>query len=372
MCYAVGWTHHTVGVQYIRAASIVQLLLGNIGRPGGGILALRGHASIQGSTDIPTLYELLPGYIPMPHANGHTTLKEFIESDSSKGGFWGHMRRLHRVSLLKAYYGDAATAQNEFAFQHLPRVLGIHSFYETIMGRSTERSRVISSSVKIRPSVRRTALHQRRRIANLEWLVVRDLSRSRRRRFGKTDPRIGEDGGLLLSGGRPHREKRLVHQHAASVAVASQSDRTAGGCRSELWFYYHLGKRIREKLARRAIDAIGRSSISRGTIRPAARSRSRAPRRCCARSTAGTPKARRSAYTELKADGSTGCGCWIYCGVTKRARTKPLAQAAQRAELGRARVGLGVAGQPAHALQSRFGRSRRQAVERAQEVRLVG
>ena len=67
-CYAVGWTQHTVGVQYIRTAAIIQLLLGNIGRPGGGILALRGHASIQGSTDIPTLYNLLPGYLPMPHA----------------------------------------------------------------------------------------------------------------------------------------------------------------------------------------------------------------------------------------------------------------------------------------------------------------
>jgi formate dehydrogenase major subunit len=65
--YSVGWTQHTVGVQYIRAASILQLLLGNIGRPGGGILALRGHASIQGSTDIPTLYNILPGYLPMPH-----------------------------------------------------------------------------------------------------------------------------------------------------------------------------------------------------------------------------------------------------------------------------------------------------------------
>ncbi|MDQ1505711.1 MAG: formate dehydrogenase major subunit, partial [Actinomycetota bacterium] len=67
-CYAVGWTQHTVGVQYIRTAAVIQLLLGNIGRPGGGILALRGHASIQGSTDIPTLYDLLPGYIPMPHS----------------------------------------------------------------------------------------------------------------------------------------------------------------------------------------------------------------------------------------------------------------------------------------------------------------
>src|SRR5438309_2113486 len=64
-CYSVGWTQHSVGVQYIRTAAIIQLLLGNIGRPGGGILALRGHASIQGSTDVPTLYNLLPGYLPM-------------------------------------------------------------------------------------------------------------------------------------------------------------------------------------------------------------------------------------------------------------------------------------------------------------------
>src|SRR4051794_21024593 len=61
--YSVGWTQHTVGAQYIRTACIIQLLLGNIGRPGGGIVALRGHASIQGSTDIPTLYNILPGYI---------------------------------------------------------------------------------------------------------------------------------------------------------------------------------------------------------------------------------------------------------------------------------------------------------------------
>ena len=66
ICYAVGWTQHSKGVQIIRSAAILQLLLGNIGRPGGGILALRGHASIQGSTDIPTLYDILPGYLPMP------------------------------------------------------------------------------------------------------------------------------------------------------------------------------------------------------------------------------------------------------------------------------------------------------------------
>jgi len=66
MCYALGWTQHSKGVQIIRAAAILQMLLGNMGRPGGGIMALRGHASIQGSTDIATLYDILPGYLPAP------------------------------------------------------------------------------------------------------------------------------------------------------------------------------------------------------------------------------------------------------------------------------------------------------------------
>jgi formate dehydrogenase major subunit len=114
-CYAVGWTQHTVGVQYIRTASILQLLLGNIGRPGGGILALRGHASIQGSTDIPTLFNILPGYIPMPHAHEDMDLDAFVAGDAAKKGYWGNMKS-YLVSLLKAYWGPAATADNDFCF----------------------------------------------------------------------------------------------------------------------------------------------------------------------------------------------------------------------------------------------------------------
>src|SRR5205814_921566 len=84
--YAVGWTQHTSGVQNIRAAAIVQALLGNIGRPGGGIMALRGHASIQGSTDIPTLYNILPGYLPMPHPHAHQDLDMYVEKNAPDTG----------------------------------------------------------------------------------------------------------------------------------------------------------------------------------------------------------------------------------------------------------------------------------------------
>ena len=82
-------------MQIIRAAAIIQLLLGNIGRPGGGILALRGHANIQGSTDIPTLYDILPGYIPMPHPQRGDDLDEFVEQERPDDGRLGRARRLH-------------------------------------------------------------------------------------------------------------------------------------------------------------------------------------------------------------------------------------------------------------------------------------
>src|SRR5438046_7850596 len=131
-CYAVGWTQHTVGVQYIRTAAIIQQLLGNIGRPGGGILALRGHASIQGSTDIPTLYNILPGYLPMPHAQPVLDLARYLELNSSPTGFWGHMDE-YFVSLLKAWFGDAATAENDYCFDYLPRISGDHSTYRSVM-----------------------------------------------------------------------------------------------------------------------------------------------------------------------------------------------------------------------------------------------
>ena len=107
--YSVGWTHHTGRHQYIRGAAIIQLLLGNMGRPGGGILALRGHASIQGSTDIPTLFNLLPGYLPMPKAGQARHLRRLpgtVASEQQKG-FWANASD-YAVSLLKACWGDAA------------------------------------------------------------------------------------------------------------------------------------------------------------------------------------------------------------------------------------------------------------------------
>jgi formate dehydrogenase-N alpha subunit len=124
--YALGWTHHSHSVQLIHAAAMLQLLLGNIGRPGGGLNALRGHANIQGGTDCGMAYHNLPGYIPIPKAD-HPTLDSFLKEATptplrpESVNFWSNTDRFV-VSQLKAYYGDAATSQNQFGYELHPKL----------------------------------------------------------------------------------------------------------------------------------------------------------------------------------------------------------------------------------------------------------
>jgi formate dehydrogenase major subunit len=126
MMYALGWTHHSHSVQLIHTAAMLQLLLGNIGRPGGGLNALRGHANIQGGTDCGMAYHNLPGYIPIPKAD-HSGLDTFLKAVTpaplrpNSTNFWSNTDRF-AVSQLKAYYGAAATDQNQFGYELHPKL----------------------------------------------------------------------------------------------------------------------------------------------------------------------------------------------------------------------------------------------------------
>jgi formate dehydrogenase major subunit len=191
LVYSVGWTQHSVGVQYIRAGAIIQLLLGNVGRPGGGVLALRGHASIQGSTDIPTRFNLLPGYLPMPHHALHATFREWIDGmrHPEQKGFWADAQA-YAASLLKAYWGDAATADNDYGYDYLPRMTGDHGTYQTALN-------MIDGKVKgyfllgQNPAVgSEHGRAQRLGMANLDWLVVRDLFLIESATFWKNSPEV--------------------------------------------------------------------------------------------------------------------------------------------------------------------------------------
>jgi formate dehydrogenase major subunit len=335
--YSVGWTQHTVGVQYIRTACIVQLLLGNIGRPGGGILALRGHASIQGSTDIPTLYNILPGYLPMPHAHAHRGLEEYVEMNSAPTGYWGHAQE-YTVSLLKAWWGDSASEENDWCFDHLPRITGDHSIYPTVIGMREGKVKGFFLMGE-NPAVgsANSRLH-RLAMANLEWLVVRDFSETESASFWHDAPEI-ETGELKTENiatevfflpAASHVEKdgtftntqRLLQWHHKALEPR-------GDCRSDLWFIYHLGRKIRERLRssrRRRDRAVKDLTWSYPTVGP----HDEPDAEAVLKEISGYDSEGKlvSGYTELKGDGSTACGCWIYSGcfadgVNQPARRKP-------------------------------------------------
>ncbi|MBG0565857.1 molybdopterin-dependent oxidoreductase [Actinoplanes sp. NEAU-A11] len=334
LVYSVGWTQHSVGVQYIRTGAIIQLLLGNMGRPGGGVMALRGHASIQGSTDIPTLFNLLPGYLPMPHHRQHETFRQWIDAirNPEQQGFWANAEA-YAVSLLKAYWGDAATADNDWGYGWLPRLTGDHGTYQQVLD-------MIDGKIKgyfllgQNPAV--GSAHgkaQRLGMANLDWLVVRDLFMIESATFWKDGPEIAT-GEIVPEQCRTEVFFMPAASHAEKEGTFTQTQRMLqwrekaldppGDCRSELWFFHQLGRLVRERLAgstlprdqgllnltwadeeptgEDVLKEINGFDVATGELLPT--------------------------FTALKADGSTACGCWIYSGVyaggvNQAARRKP-------------------------------------------------
>ncbi len=324
-CYAVGWTHHSTGAQYIRASAILQLLLGNIGRPGGGILALRGHATIQGSTDIPTLYNLLPGYMPMPKAETDTSLDAYLKNYTARSGWWTETPK-YVISLLKAWYGDAATPENDFCFGHLPRMTGDHSHMTTVvnMADGDVKGYFVMGENAVVGSP--NAGLQRKGLRNLEWLVVRDFSLIEVAEFWRKSPEHErgevrtEDIGteIFFFPAATHTEKdgsftqtqRIAQWHHLAVEPP-------GDCRSELHFAFHLGKRLKELYADstdpkdRPLQDLAWNYPVHGPIEePSAES--------VLHEINGYTMADRkpvNGFTDLQKDGSTACGCWIYSGI---------------------------------------------------------
>ena len=326
ICYAVGWTQHSKGVQIIRSAAILQLLLGNIGRPGGGILALRGHASIQGSTDIPTLYDILPGYLPMPFFEEDSKkLAGYIKKHKTRTGMWSGFDS-YLTSLLKAYYGDSATKENDYGFNWIPRVTGDHShlgYWLDMEDGKMEGLFVMGQNPAVGAP---NAKLQRTALSKLKWLVVRDMVEIETASFWYDSPEaksgelppenIGTEIFLFPAAGTAEKEGTFTNTQRLLQFRRKAVD-PPGDARSETWFVYHLGRRLREKATH---DSLPRNAGLRALTwnyplqDPDQEPDVEAVLKEINGYTVGDRK--QIAHIQgLKNDGSTACGAWIYCGV---------------------------------------------------------
>jgi formate dehydrogenase major subunit len=379
ICYAVGWTQQSKGVQIIRAAAIMQLLLGNIGRPGGGVMALRGHASIQGSTDVPTLYDLLAGYMPQPaallspvpraedspgattwgekrdastHILSQQTLAEYIDSAGQKLGWWSNFPAYIR-SLLQAWYGEAANEEDgNTSYRWLPKMIGDHSHLVTSYA-------MLDGKVKgyllfgQNPAAGSTnARMQRKALEQLDWMVVRDLYEVESAAFWYKQPGFGPETEpvdsskikteiFLLPAAGPTEKEGSFTNTQRLLQWRDKAVDPPGDARSDLWFVYHLGKRLKElytdskeprdrgllaltwdydmeepEPGSRILDEpdvlLVLKEINGCYVRPPSEKERGAgeQRTYTLRDAPHVP-----GFAVLKSDGSTACGSWIYSGV---------------------------------------------------------
>jgi formate dehydrogenase major subunit len=328
--YAVAWTQHTYGVQMISCCALLQLLLGNIGRPGAGVMALRGHAAIQGSTDVPTLYHSIHGYMNAPSAlRPHESLRAYMAAETSPTSYYGHLPKF-LVSYLKSMYGAAATAENDFGYDWHPKILGDHSHIASFaaMAEGKVKGMVV---VGQNPATSLNGHATRRAMRELQWLVVKDNWLTETATYWYQAPEV-KSGEVKVAdikteifffpstqigeydGSFTNTQRMLQWHHMATKAP--------GDCRTDSWFYHNLAKRMKQ--------LYGGSTASRDqgwlnvswdfdpdggetAIYPGEPSARKILREVNGYMTAD-PTQHLPGFAALKDDGSTTCASWIYCG----------------------------------------------------------
>jgi formate dehydrogenase major subunit len=255
--YAVAWTQHTNGPQIIGCCALLQLLLGNFGRPGAGIMALRGHASIQGSTDVSTLYHSINGYINHPSVlKKHDTLRDFLAAETPPTGYYANTPKFV-VSYLKSMYGEAATSETDFGYAWHPRILGDHSHMPMFVAMNEGKVQGMLC-VGQNPATSLNAKLERAAMRKLEWLVVKDNWLHETANFWKSAPEVTSGkvktqdihtevfffpaAQVAETEGTFTNTQRMLQSH-------SKAAEAPGDCRTDVWFTYQLGKRLKKMYA---------------------------------------------------------------------------------------------------------------------------
>jgi formate dehydrogenase major subunit len=328
--YAVAWTQHTNGPQTIGCCALLQLLLGNIGRPGAGVMALRGHASIQGSTDIPTLYHSIHGYMSHPSVlRPHDTLRHYLHVETVPTGYWANTPKFV-VSYLKSMYGSAATKDNDFGYHWHPKILGDHSHMPMFVAMNDGRVKGLLC-IGQNPATSLNASVERKGLAKLDWLVVKDNWLTETATFWQNSPEItkgqlrpqdiGTEVFFFPSAQVAEYEGSFTNTQRMLQWHSKAAD-PPGDCRTDLAFTHQLATRLKKMYANSTLprdQGFQKLVWEFDSDEPRERERGEPDALKILKEINGyyTDQADRhlTGFGDLKDDGSTTCASWIYCGV---------------------------------------------------------
>jgi len=316
--YAMGATQHTVGVQYIRAYAVLQFLLGNIGVAGGGINALRGESNVQGSTDMALLYHDLPGYLAAPSAKLHPTLKDYLEKETPKAGYWTNKPKF-MVSLLKAWYGGSADRDSDFAYGWLPKHgkgydgAG-YSFIPMLEAAHAGKMDGLvvwgQNPVVGCPDSDRVA----GALGKLKWLAVFDLWESDTSVFWRrpgTEPASVETEVFLFPAAASFEKEGSITNSGRWVQWRYKALSPKGDARSDLDWVYLLGRALKELYSDGGVFPEPINALTWEYGKDGADSHIVASEINGYDTETGLQLAN---FTKLTDDGATACGNWLYSG----------------------------------------------------------
>jgi formate dehydrogenase major subunit len=327
--YAMGTTQHSHGTQNIRSYTILQLLLGNIGMAGGGVNALRGESNVQGSTDMGLLFHVLPGYLRAP-AKGMDTLDDYLKTvtpksnDPMSANWWQNYPK-YLVSMLKAYWGDHATPANDFAYGYLPKTSGNHSFIALFEAMHAGKMQGLFCFGQNPAVGGPNSNKERDALAKLEWLVCADLFETDTSVFWKrpgADPAAIQTEVFLLPAAASMEKEGSVVNSGRWVQWRYKAVDPPGVARTDSWILSQLVRGMKQAYAAGGAfpDPILHLTWDYGErAEPDIARVSREMNGRFLRDLTIDDKSFQAGkqvptFALLQSDGSTACGCWIYCG----------------------------------------------------------
>jgi len=325
LLYAMGQTQHTVGSQNVRILAILQLLLGNIGLPGGGVNALRGESNVQGSTDMGLLYHTLTSYLATPTASAHPNLKAYLERQVKAAGK-GYSKNTPNfiVSLLKAYWGDSATEANDYCYDYLPKISGDCSWislFHAIEAGTIQGLWLMGQNPAVSgPNSR----FERQALGKLKWMVIQELFETETASFWKApgvDPAAVQTEVFLLPAADALEKAGSIVTSGRLIQWRPQVAARPGQAQEDIWIldriYRELKKRYQaeggalpEPILQLAWD-YGDPPAATAVAKEINGFYTRDVKDAAATAAKGDLL---STFAQLRADGSTACGAWVYAG----------------------------------------------------------